>query len=175
MTIELPAKYHSQFSPSGSTFLPCLGLPSKSHRENSISSIFLESPHQVDMKNVVKCYKHFFAYFNALKTHSEACFQHHLLDRTEWGRSVQAWLCRVTSYTLVRYTMSWKIFWMSTYSNFHFSPIYRESEGAWKLEEFFRNYFNPMCDMNNEWILLKTLFCHSYFVNIKLRPTQTVQ
>ena len=31
----------------------------KSHRENSISSIFLESPHQVDMKNVVKSSKHF--------------------------------------------------------------------------------------------------------------------
>ena len=28
---------------------------SKSHRENSISFILLESPHQVDMKNVVKC------------------------------------------------------------------------------------------------------------------------
>ena len=42
---------------------------SKSHRENSISCIFLESPYQVDMKNVVKCYKHFFRYFNALKTH----------------------------------------------------------------------------------------------------------
>ena len=26
---ELPAKYHSQFSPSGSTFLPCLSLPQK--------------------------------------------------------------------------------------------------------------------------------------------------
>ena len=37
--------------------------------ENSISCIFLESPHQVDMKNVVKFYKHFFWYFNALKTH----------------------------------------------------------------------------------------------------------
>ena len=45
---------------------------SKSHCENSISCIFLESPHQVDMKNVVKCYKHFFGYFNALKTHGEA-------------------------------------------------------------------------------------------------------
>ena len=42
---------------------------SKSHRENSISFIFLESPHQVDMKNVAKCYKHFFGYFNAVKTH----------------------------------------------------------------------------------------------------------
>ena len=37
---------------------------SKSHCENSISSIFLESPHQVDMKN-------FFGYFNALKTHGD--------------------------------------------------------------------------------------------------------
>ena len=72
---ELPAKEHSQFSPSGSIFLHCLGLPSKSHRENSISSIFLESLHQVDLKNVVKCKKHFFGYFNALNTHGEVSFQ----------------------------------------------------------------------------------------------------
>ena len=44
---------------------------SKSHPENSISFIFFESPHQVDMKNVDKCYKDFFGYFNALKTHGE--------------------------------------------------------------------------------------------------------
>ena len=31
--------------------------------------IFSQSNHQVDMKNVVKCYKHFFGYFHALKTH----------------------------------------------------------------------------------------------------------
>ena len=43
---------------------------SKSHRENSISSIFLESPYQVDMKNVDKFSKHFFGYFNTLETHS---------------------------------------------------------------------------------------------------------
>ena len=67
---ELPAKWHSQFSPSGSTFLPCFSLPSKSHRENSIPSIVLESLHQVDMKNVVKSSKHFFGYFNTLETHS---------------------------------------------------------------------------------------------------------
>jgi hypothetical protein len=42
---------------------------SRSHRENSISFIFLESPHQVDMKNVVKSSKHFFGYFNTLETH----------------------------------------------------------------------------------------------------------
>ena len=33
--------------------------------------IFFQSTHQVGMKNVVKCYKDFFGYFNALKTHSE--------------------------------------------------------------------------------------------------------
>ena len=49
---------------------------SKSHCENSISFIFLESPHQVDMKNVVKCYKHFFGYFNALKTHCDVLDWH---------------------------------------------------------------------------------------------------
>ena len=51
--------------------LPCLSLPSKSHSENSISSIFLESPHQVDIKNAVKSSKHFFGYFNTLETHSD--------------------------------------------------------------------------------------------------------
>ena len=66
---ELPSKLHSQFSPSGSTFLHCLSLPSIS--ENSISSIFLEYHHQVDMKIFVKSSKHFFGYFNTLETHSE--------------------------------------------------------------------------------------------------------
>ena len=44
---------------------------SKSHCEKFLWGfwIFLQSPHQVDMKNIVKCYKHFFGYFNALKTH----------------------------------------------------------------------------------------------------------
>ena len=52
-------------------FCPALVLPSKSYHENSISFIFLESPHQVDMKNVVKSSKQFFGYFNTLETHSE--------------------------------------------------------------------------------------------------------
>ena len=39
--------------------------------QNLISSIFLESTHQVDMKNVVKSSKNFFGYFNTLKTHSQ--------------------------------------------------------------------------------------------------------
>ena len=67
---EQPAKQHSQFSPSGSPFMPYLSLPSKSHRENSISSIFLESPHQVDMEKVVKSSKDIFGYFNTLDTHT---------------------------------------------------------------------------------------------------------
>ena len=55
--------------PDGLNWLCYFGGSSKSHRENSISFIFLESPHQVDMKNIVKCYKHFFCYSVALKTH----------------------------------------------------------------------------------------------------------
>ena len=43
----------------------------QSHRDNSISFIFLESPHQVDLKNVVKSFKHFFGYFNTRETHSD--------------------------------------------------------------------------------------------------------
>ena len=58
--------------PDGQNWLCYFAGSSKSHRENSISFIFLESPHQVDMKNVVKYYKHFFGYFNALKTHFAA-------------------------------------------------------------------------------------------------------
>ena len=57
--------------PDGLNWLRYFAGNSKSHRENSISFIFLESPHQVDMKNVVKSSKHFFRYFNTLETHSE--------------------------------------------------------------------------------------------------------
>ena len=57
--------------PDGLNWLCFFAGNSKNDHENSISFIFLESPHQVDMKNVVKCYKHFFGYFNALKTHGD--------------------------------------------------------------------------------------------------------
>ena len=83
---ELPAKQHSQFSPSGSTLLPCLTLP----RENSISSLFLESPHQVDMKNVVKSSKHFFGYFNTLETHSVAWLLKHYFVKKQ--KHLQKWV-----------------------------------------------------------------------------------
>ena len=54
-------------------FCPALvfSLPSKSHREDSISPTLLEFPHQVqvDMKNVVKCWKDFLSYFTTLETY----------------------------------------------------------------------------------------------------------
>ena len=56
--------------PDGLNWLCYFAGSSKSHCENSISFIFLQSPHQVDMKNVVKSSKHFFGYFNTLETHS---------------------------------------------------------------------------------------------------------
>ena len=78
---ELPEKQHSLFSLSGSTFLPCLSLPSRSYHDSSISSIFLESPHQVDMKKVVKSSKHILRHFSTLETHSD------LIEN--WGKMVE--------------------------------------------------------------------------------------
>ena len=54
--------------PDGLNWLCYFAGSSKSHCENLISFIFLESPHQADVKNVIKSYKHFFGYFNTLKT-----------------------------------------------------------------------------------------------------------
>ena len=59
--------------PDGLNWLCYFAGSSKSHLENSISFIFLESPHQVDMKNLVKSFKHFFWYFNTLETDSAGC------------------------------------------------------------------------------------------------------
>ena len=50
---------------------PILQVAQKATMRFQISFIFLQSPHQVDMKNVVKWYKHFFCYFNALKTQDD--------------------------------------------------------------------------------------------------------
>ena len=43
----------------------------KKHRQNLFFCTFFQSTHQVGMKNVVKGYKDFFGYFNALKTHCD--------------------------------------------------------------------------------------------------------
>ena len=56
--------------PDGLNWLCYFAGSSKSHRQNSISFIFLESLLQVDMKIVVKLSKHFLGYFNTLETHS---------------------------------------------------------------------------------------------------------
>ena len=56
--------------PDGLNWLCYLADSPKSHCENLISFIFLESPHQVDMKKIVRSSKHFFGYFNTLETHS---------------------------------------------------------------------------------------------------------
>ena len=59
--------------PDGLNWLCYFAGSSKSHRDNLISFINLESPQQVDMKNVVKSSKHFFGYFNTLK--NSQCLQ----------------------------------------------------------------------------------------------------
>ena len=66
--------------PDGLNWLCYFVGSSKSHHENSISFIFLKSHHQVDMKNVVKCCKLFFGYFNTLETHSDLspCYSMHI-------------------------------------------------------------------------------------------------
>ena len=57
--------------PDGLNWLCYFAGSSKSHHENSISCIFLESLHQVDMKSIVKCWKDFLWYFVTLKTYRE--------------------------------------------------------------------------------------------------------
>ena len=47
-------------------WLSYLAVSSKSHREISISCIFLQSPYQVDTKNVVKWWKYILWYSTAL-------------------------------------------------------------------------------------------------------------
>ena len=44
-------------------FCPALVCPQKANMRIQFSSIFLGSPHQVDMKNIVKFSKHFFCVF----------------------------------------------------------------------------------------------------------------
>ena len=84
--------------PDGLNWLCYLAGSSKSHRENSISCIFLESPHQVDMENVVKCYKHFFCYFNALKTNCVRAYCPNIYcesmqsKRARWSRKIKLWI-----------------------------------------------------------------------------------
>jgi hypothetical protein len=56
---------------------------SKSHRENSISCILLESPHQVDMKSIVKCWKDILWYFATLKTYRVQTFIYEFVNANQ--------------------------------------------------------------------------------------------
>ena len=51
--------------PDGLNWLCYLAGSSKSHREDSISCIFLESICQVGMKNVAKCWKNFLLFHHS--------------------------------------------------------------------------------------------------------------
>ena len=43
----------------------------KVHYLKKQSWFFLQSIQEIDIKNIVGCWKEFFAYFNALETHSD--------------------------------------------------------------------------------------------------------
>ena len=51
--------------------------------------IFFQSTHQIDMKNVIECWKEFFAYSNALETYSRPVNLHSaptIFVLKTWGR-----------------------------------------------------------------------------------------
>ena len=64
--------------PDGLNWLCYFAGSLKSHCENLISFIFLESPHQLDMKNVVKS-STFLGIFNTLETHCNFLKGSHLI------------------------------------------------------------------------------------------------
>ena len=70
MVFEGRLKHGKNVLPDGLNWLCHFAGSSKSYRENSTSFLFLESPHQVDMKKVVKSSKDIFGYFNTLETHT---------------------------------------------------------------------------------------------------------
>ena len=61
--------------PDGLNWLCYFAGSSKSHHENSISYIFLESPNNV--KYIAKSSKHFFGCFNTLETHNDISVKKH--------------------------------------------------------------------------------------------------
>ena len=84
--------------PDGLNWLCYFASSSKSHRENSISFIFLEFPHQVDMKSVVKSSKQFFGYFNTPETHS--AFTHYNSVNVQLGYHSSVTLTAVISFNI---------------------------------------------------------------------------
>ena len=65
--------------PDGLNWLCYFAGSSKSHHKNSISCIFLESPHQVYMKNAVKSSKNYFVF--QYSRNSRCLAQHNVLKK----------------------------------------------------------------------------------------------
>ena len=72
--------------PDGLNWLCYFAGSSKSHSENSISFRFWESPHQVDMKNVVKYWKDFLFYFTTLETYRVRVSYNNYCPKYIWGQ-----------------------------------------------------------------------------------------
>ena len=51
--------------------------------------MFLQSPHQVDMKNVVEFWQDFFGYFNDLETHSAYVLLYVMVPYTTAANAIQ--------------------------------------------------------------------------------------
>ena len=77
---QLPARYHSQSSSCSSTFLPCLGFSSKSHRGSWIwlHSFATSSSSSIAMKSFFKC-QTFFG-IQPLYKHTVLCYYSATLD-----------------------------------------------------------------------------------------------
>ena len=64
------------FLPNGLNGCPILQVhKSKSHREISIPSTFLQFPHQVGMKNITKCWKDFLYYSTTREIYCDHVYQ----------------------------------------------------------------------------------------------------
>ena len=120
--------------PDGVNWLCYFAGNSKSHRENSFSFIFLEFPHQLDMKNVVKSSKHFFGVF-------------------QYSRNSQ-WLSILTLFTL-----GWKV----EGSDFVYSFwrwVHIGKKNFWDEAAF--NYLQGLIHVLNSWLLLGLLLGLTY-------------
>ena len=126
--------------PDGLNWLCYFAGNSKSHHENSISFIFLESPHQVDMKDVVKSSKHFFWVF-------------------QYSRNSQ-WLSILTLFTL-----GWKV----EGSDFVYSFwrwVHIGKKNFWDEAAF--NYLQGLIHVLNSWLLLGLLLGLTYIYFLSL-------
>ena len=69
MAFWATCKIAQPIQPIWQHFLPCLSLPSKSHRENSISSIYFGIPWSNRQEKYCQMLEIFFPYFTTLETY----------------------------------------------------------------------------------------------------------